>query len=268
VIDVGKLSGKTAIITGGAGGIGKAIAMVLAREGASVVIADVNFSAAKETVKEIETLGLQAIAVRTDVSKSEDVNRMVATTVEHFGRIDILVNNAGIGASTLALLRGRRPPSSRPTFEDFNDDEWDMIMSVNLKSAFLCCKAVAKTMKKQRSGKIVSISSVDGKTGTSWGGTGIYAASKAGIINLTKSLARQLGPFNINVNNVAPGAILGTAFEKTWSEEMKAEDVQKTVLGRLGRPEEVAEAVLFLVSDSANYITGTTLNVNGGCFME
>lgn len=256
-----KLSGKVAIVTGGASGIGKAIAMALSRERASVVIADINLSGAEETVEEIKTLGSEAIAIKTDVSKSEEVNRMVAKTIERFRRIDILVNNAGIGRATGALLS-----PNHALVENLTEQEWDKVMSVNLKSVFLCCKAVVKKMKEQRAGKIVNISSVDGKTGSAGGLH--YAASKAGVINLTKSLAKQLGPYNINVNSVAPGAITGTMFETAWSANEKAEDAKQATLGRLGRPEEIAEAVLFLVSDSANYITGEILDVDGGRFMD
>jgi len=258
---MGKLSGKVAIVTGGAIGIGKFIAMALSREGASIVVADINLSGAEETVREIKKSGSEAIAIKTDVSKSEDVNKMVAGTIEHFGKIDILVNNAGIGRATGALLS-----PDHAFVENLTEEEWDKVMSVNLKSVFLCCKAVVKRMKEQRSGKIVNISSMDGKTGSAGGPH--YGVSKAGVINLTKSLAKQLGPYNINVNSVAPGAVTGTTFEKAWSTEEKAKDARKTALGRLGEPEDVAEAVLFLVSDSARYITGEIMDVNGGSFMD
>lgn len=256
-----KLSGKVAIVTGGASGIGKAIAMTLSREGASIIIADINLDEAEKTVKEIKKSGLEAIAIKTDVSKSEDAKKMVARTIEQFGRIDILVNNAGIGRATGALLS-----PDHAFVENLTEEEWDKVMSVNLKSVFLCCKVVVKRMKEQRSGKIVNISSMDGKTGSAGGPH--YGVSKAGVINLTKSLAKQLGPYNINVNSVAPGAVTDTMFEIAWSAEEKAEDARKTALGRLGKPEDIAEAVLFLVSDSACYITGEILDVNGGSFMD
>lgn len=256
-----KLSGKVAIVTGGASGIGGAISTRLAKEGASLVIADINLEMAEETVRQIKALGSDAVAVRTDVSEWNDVVRMATTAMERFGRIDILVNNAGIGRATGSLIS-----PDHALVENLTEAEWDKVMSINFKSVFLCCKAVAKTMKKQKSGKIVNISSVDGKTGTTGGLH--YAASKAGVINLTKSLAKQLASFGINVNSVAPGTILGTMFETAWTNEEKAEDARKTAFNRLGRPEEIAEAVLFLVSESASYITGEILDVNGGSFMD
>lgn len=255
------LSTKVAIVTGGASGIGKAITVALARKGVSTVIADLNLSGAKEIVQEITTLGSEAIAIKTDVSKSEEVNNMVAKTIEHFGRIDILVNNAGIDERIACVT------PDHYIIENMMEEEWDKIMNTNLKSMFLCCRAVVKHMKKNRSGKIVSISSADGKRGGS-GTLLAYSVSKAGIICLTKGLARYLAPYGINVNSVAPGAIEGTGFSNLWTEKEKQEDIKATPLGRLGDPEDVAEAVLFLVSDKAKYITGEILDVNGGLVMD
>jgi 3-oxoacyl-[acyl-carrier protein] reductase len=256
-----KLSGKIAIVTGGASGIGKAITMILSKEGASVVVADINLQMAEETAAAIKASGREAVAVKTDVSDWNDIERMAKTAIDRFGRIDILVNNAGIGRATGSLIS-----PDHALIENLTEAEWEKVMSVNCKSVFLCCKAVAKKMKEQKSGRIINISSVDGKTGSAGGIH--YAASKAGVISLTKSLARQLASFNINVNSVAPGTIVGTMFETAWTEKEKSEDARKTALGRLGRPEEIAEAVLFLASDSANYITGEILDVNGGSYMD
>ena len=191
--------------------------MALAREGASVVIADIDLGLAEETAKKVQSLGARAKAIKTDVSKSEDVNNMVARTIEHFGRVDILVNNAGIGRATGSLSK-----PENALVENMTETEWDKVLNVNLKSVFLCCKAVVKTMKTQRYGKIVNISSSDGKAGSAHGGIH-YGASKAGVINLTKSLAKQLGPYNIYVNSVAPGATGGTMFETAWTEQEKTE---------------------------------------------
>jgi len=256
-----KLAGKVAIVTGGASGIGKAITMILSREGASVVVADINVQLAEELVSSLKSSGNGTVATKTDVSKWSDVEKMVKTALDHFGRIDILVNNAGIGRATGSLIS-----PDHALVENLTEAEWDRVMSVNCKSVFLCCKAVAQKMKQQKYGRIINISSVDGKTGSAGGIH--YAASKAGVINLTKSLAKQLAPFNVNVNSVAPGAIIGTMFETAWTEEEKNNDARKTALGRLGKPEEIAEAVLFLASDSANYITGEILDVNGGSYMD
>jgi 3-oxoacyl-[acyl-carrier protein] reductase len=256
-----KLAGKIAIVTGGASGIGKAITMILSKEGASVVVADINLKLAEETATTIKASDREALAIRTDVSEWSDIERMVRTTIDRYGRIDILVNNAGIGRATGSLTS-----PDHALVENLTETEWDKVMSVNCKSVFLCCKAVAKKMKEQQSGRIINISSVDGKTGSAGGLH--YAASKAGVISLTKSLAKQLASYNINVNSVAPGAILGTMFETAWTEKEKSDDARKTALGRLGKPEEIAEAVLFLASDSAGYITGEILDVNGGSYMD
>jgi 3-oxoacyl-[acyl-carrier protein] reductase len=258
---MGKLTGKIAIVTGGASGIGKAITMILSKEGASVVVADINLQMAEETAAEIKTSGREAVAVKTDVSDWNDIESMAKKAIDRFGRIDILVNNAGIGRATGSLIS-----PDHALIENLTEAEWEKVMSVNCKSVFLCCKAVAKKMKEQKSGRIINISSVDGKTGSAGGIH--YAASKAGVISLTKSLARQLASFNINVNSVAPGTIVGTMFETAWTEKEKSEDARKTALGRLGRPEEIADAVLFLASDSASYITGEILDVNGGSYMD
>ncbi len=245
-----KLTGKVALVTGAAQGIGRAIALLLAQNGADVVISDVNLAKAEETAKEIEGAGRRAMPVRVDVSRAEEVEGMVQAILDRFGHIDILVNNAGIARDKLIL---------RMTEED-----WNAVLDVNLKGTFHCTKAVVRHMSKQRSGKIVSIASVVGEMGNA--GQANYSASKAGVIGLTKTVAREFAQRGINVNAIAPGYI-ETAMTEALPEKAKEELKRQIPLDRLGRPEDVAEAVLFLVSESASYITGQVLNVNGGIWM-
>jgi 3-oxoacyl-[acyl-carrier protein] reductase len=245
-----KLTGKVALVTGAAQGIGRAIALLLAQNGADIVISDVNLEKAEETSKEIEGTGQRVMAIRGDVSNVEEVEQMVQAILNRFGHIDILVNNAGIARDKLIL---------RMTEED-----WDAVLGVNLKGTFNCTKAVVRHMSKQRSGKIISIASVVGEMGNA--GQANYSASKAGVIGFTKTIAREFAQRGINVNAIAPGYI-ETAMTDALSEKAKEELKRLIPLDRLGRPEDVAEAVLFLVSESASYITGQVLNVNGGIYM-
>ena len=245
-----KLAGKVALVTGAAQGIGKAIAFLLAGNGADIVVSDINLERAEETAKEIEGTGQRAMAIRVDVANSEEVERMVQTILERFGHIDILVNNAGIARDRLIL---------RMTEED-----WDAVLNVNLKGTFNCTKAVVRHMSKQRSGKIVSIASVVGEMGNA--GQANYSASKAGVSGFTKTIAREFAQRGINVNAVAPGYI-ETPMTDVLREKTKEELKQLIPMDRLGRPEDVAEAVLFLVSEASSYITGEVLNVNGGIYM-
>jgi len=246
------LVNKVAIVTGAGRGIGKAIAIALAREGANIITIDVDIQTAEEVTKEIKSLDRQALAIRVDVSDSKEVNRMVQLVLKKFKRVDILVNNAAI------IKRG--------SIEDLKEDDWDRVIDVNLKGAFNCMKAVVGIMKKQRYGKIVNISSIAGKIGD-LASAPCYGASKAGMTCLAKSLARELASYNINVNVVAPHAIK-TDMSKEWSEEKRKSIIADIPLGRLGEPEDVAEAVAFLVSDKAKFITGEVLDVNGGCLMD
>ena len=246
------LVNKVAIVTGAGRGIGKAIAIALAREGANIIAIDVDIQTAEEVAKEIKSLDRQALAIQVDVSDSKEVNRMVQSVLKKFKRVDILVNNAAI------IKRG--------SIEDLTEEDWDRVMDVNLKGAFNCMKAVVGTMKKQRYGKIVNISSIAGKIGD-LASAPCYGASKAGMTCLAKSLARELASYNINVNVVAPHAI-ETDMSKEWSEEKRKSIIADIPLGRLGEPEDVAEAVVFLVSDKAKFITGEVLDVNGGCLMD
>ena len=243
---------KVAIVTGAGRGIGKAIAIALAREGANVIVNDVDIQTAEKVAKEINSMGQQALAIQVDISDSKEVNQMVQLVIKKFKRVDILVNNA-------AIIR-------RGTIEDLSEEDWDRVMDVNLKGAFNCAKAVVGTMKKQRYGKIVNISSIAGKIGD-LASAPCYGASKAGMTCLAKSLARELASYNINVNVVAPHAI-ETDMSKEWSEEKRKNIIANIPLGRMGKPEDIAEAVAFLVSDKAKFITGEVLDVNGGYLMD
>jgi 3-oxoacyl-[acyl-carrier protein] reductase len=245
-----KLTGRVALVTGAAQGIGKAVALLLARNGADIVVSDINLEKAEETANEINSIGQKALAVKVDVANWNDVERMVEVILEKFAKIDILVNNAGITRDKLIL---------RMTEED-----WDAVLNVNLKGTFHCTKAVVRHMAKQRSGKIVNIASVVGEMGNA--GQANYSASKAGVIGLTKTIAREFAQRGININAIAPGYI-ETPMTEVLPEKAKEELKRLIPMERLGKPEDVAEAVLFLVSEESNYITGQVLNVNGGIYM-
>jgi 3-oxoacyl-[acyl-carrier protein] reductase len=245
-----ELLGKVALVTGAAQGIGKAIALLLARHGADVVVSDINLEKAQETANEIQESGKRSLAAKVNVADLKDVEKMVETIVGQFGRIDILVNNAGITRDRLIL---------RMTEED-----WDAVLDVNLKGTFNCTKAVIRYMSKQKSGKIVSIASVTGEMGNP--GQANYGASKAGVIGFTKTIAREFAARGINVNAIAPGYIQ-TAMTDAVPEKAKEELKRMIPMERLGQPQDVAQAVLFLVSENSSYITGQVLNVNGGIYM-
>ncbi|MFA5150457.1 MAG: 3-oxoacyl-[acyl-carrier-protein] reductase [Candidatus Omnitrophota bacterium] len=245
-----KLKDKVALITGGARGIGQAIAMTFAREGADIVVADVNLEVAQKTASEIEALGRQALALEMDVTDYAKVEPGVNKILDKFGKVDILVNNAGITKDNLILR--------------MSQGEWDAVINVNLKGTFNCIKAVSRPMIKQRSGKIVSIASIIGLMGNA--GQANYAASKAGIIALTKTVAKELASRNINANAVAPGFIQ-TEMTAKLSEEVKAKMLEAIPLAKLGTPQDVANVCLFLVSEEANYITGQVITVDGGMVM-
>lgn len=242
------LDNSIALVTGAGRGIGRAIALELARAGAKVVV---NYAGradkAEETVRLIQEAGGEGIAVQADVSQAEEVDRLIQTTLEAYGKIDILVNNAGITRDTL-LMR-------------MKETDWDAVLDTNLKGVFLCTKAVTKGMMKQRSGCIVNISSVVGITGNA--GQANYAAAKAGIIGFTKSIAKELASRGIRVNAVAPGYI-STDMTESLSEDVKNQILEGVPLSRMGNPEDIAKAVAFLVSPASSYITGQTLSVDGG----
>ena len=243
---------RVAIVTGAARGIGKAIALSFIGEGAKVALVDVEWERLRMLNEEAENRGDQAIALSCDITKSSEVRGMIDGVRERFGRIDILVNNAGI------IRRG--------TIETMTEEDWDRVIEVNLKGTFNCCKAVVEIMKQQSYGKIVNVSSIAGKMGDITSAPG-YGSSKAAVDALTKTLARQLAPYGINVNAVSPHAI-ETEMSAQWSEERRKEIIASIPLGRLGKPEDVAEAVLFLASASASFITGEILDVNGGALMD
>ncbi|BAH44602.1 MULTISPECIES: 3-oxoacyl-[acyl-carrier-protein] reductase [Bacillales] len=245
------LTGKTALVTGASRGIGRAIALKLAEAGANVVV---NYAgseaAASETVALIKEMGRDAIMIRANVSSTEDVNEMFKAALEHFGVIDILVNNAGITRDNLIMR--------------MKEDEWDDVIATNLKGVFNCVKAATRPMMKQRSGKIINITSVVGVLGNA--GQANYVAAKAGVIGLTKTAARELASRNITVNAVAPGFI-DTEMTAVLPEDVKAGLTSQIPLARLGQTDDIASVVLFLASDAANYMTGQTLHVDGGMYM-
>ncbi len=247
-----RFKNQVAVVTGAAKGIGRSIALALIDEGARVVPVDVDREALRSLQVEAEKREGQILPVFCDIEKSSDVKAMVEEVLGTFGRIDLLVNNAGI------IRRG--------TIETVGEDDWDRVIAVNLKGTFNCCKAVVGTMKRQRSGTIVNVSSIAGKIGDITSAPG-YGSSKAGSDALMKTLARQLAPSGIRVNAVAPHAI-ETEMSAQWSEEKRREVIAGIPLGRLGRPQDVADAVLFLASDAASFITGEILDVNGGAFMD
>jgi 3-oxoacyl-[acyl-carrier protein] reductase len=244
------LNGKTALVTGAAQGIGRDIALALAADGADVAICDVNLEAAQKTAGDIEAKGRKSLALKANVAASSEVTAMVDQVVEKFGRIDILVNNAGITRDGLILR--------------MKDEDWDLVLSINLKGSFLCTKAALKYMSKQRGGTIINIASIVGAMGNA--GQANYVASKAGLIGLTKTIAREYANRGITANAVAPGFI-DTAMTQALSENVRTELAKQIPMGKLGTPEDVANAVRFLASPWASYITGQVIHVNGGMYM-
>jgi len=243
------LSGKVAIVTGASRGIGRAIALALARDGADILVnARSNIGEARKVAGKIESMGRRVLVILADVSNKEDVDNMVKKTIEVFGKIDILVNNAGVVGSTVPI-------------QELKEEDWDRIISVDLKGTFLCCKAVVPHMINRRSGKIVNISSIAGKEGNA--NMTAYSAAKAGIIGFTKALSEEVARYGIRVNCVCPALIeteLAERMDKQQAEYLKS----KIPLGRLGKPEEVAELVKFLVSDASDFIAGQAYNIDGG----
>ena len=244
------LKGKTAIVTGAAQGIGKVIALGLAKCGADIAVSDINEDSLSSAVKEIEALGRKALAVKMDVSSLKDCEAMVKKTIDAFGKVDILINNAGITRDTV-LLR-------------MKEEQWDQVIQVNLKGTFNCTKAVIRGMFKQKSGKIINISSVTGAMGNA--GQANYSASKAAVMGFTKSIAREYAHCGITVNAVAPGFIK-TAMTDAIPEKDRDAMISIIPAKRLGLPEDVADTVCFLASDMANYITGQVIHINGGMYM-
>lgn len=241
------LKDKLSIITGGARGIGKAIALKLAEEGSDIAICDIDVGELGKAKKEIETKGRQALAEKVDVTNFADVQKFVQKALDKFNKINILINNAGITRDGL-LIR-------------MNDADWDAVLNVNLKGTFNCTKVVAKAMMKQRAGKIVNIASIIGIVGNA--GQANYAASKGGIIAFTKSAAKELASRNINVNAIAPGFI-ETHMTAKLSQDVKDEIMKRIPLGKWGSVDDIANTALFLVSDASAYITGQVVQVDGG----
>ncbi len=245
-----RLEGKNALITGAARGIGKSIAIGMAKEGANIAIADVNIEIAQETAGEVSSLGVKGMALKLDVSSQDDVQAAFGEFSEEFGSLDILVNNAGITKDTLILR--------------MKEEEWDAVLNINLKGTFLCSKEAVKKMSKQRSGKIISISSVVAFAGNP--GQANYSSSKAGLIGLTKTIAREYAGRGIRANAVAPGFIR-TPMTEVLTDAVKSEMRNSIPLGEFGTSEDVANAVIFLASKEADYITGQVIHVNGGMYM-
>lgn len=247
---MGILDGKIAVVTGSARGIGRIIAEELAKEGADLVLCDLKQEWLSGTAESVKALGRRALCLPVDVSKTADVENVISETMKLFGRIDVMVNNAGITKDTL-MVRMR-------------DEDWDSVISVNLRGTFLFTRAAGKVMMKQRTGVIVNIASIIGLIGNA--GQCNYAASKAGVIALTKSAARELAPRNVRVNAVAPGYI-ETKMTEVLPEEIKGKMLDLIPMKRFGKPLDVAKAVLFLSSKASSYMTGQVVNVSGGMVM-
>lgn len=241
---------KIAVVTGASRGIGRSIALALAAKGAVIVAVDMDQASTDAVVAELQASGAKALGIIGNVTNTPDVERMINQAMETFGRVDILINNAGITRDGL-LVR-------------MKDEDWDAVLSVNLKGAFLCSRAASKVMAKQRYGRIINIASIVGQMGNA--GQANYCASKAGLIGLTKSNARELAKRNITVNAVAPGFI-ATAMTDALSDKVREELAAQIPMERLGSSEDIANAVLFLAAEQSGYITGHVLAVNGGMYM-
>ncbi len=245
------LTGKVTLITGSARGIGKSIAERTAEAGSDIVVCDINEDEAKATAEEIAAKGVRSKGYRCDVSNGDDVKALIQTVLDDFGKIDVLVNNAGITRDGM-LMR-------------MKEEDWDLVLNINLKGAFLTTREVVRPMMKQKGGRIINITSIVGMMGNA--GQANYTASKGGLISLTKTTAREYASRNVTANAVAPGFI-DTALTRELPEKNKEQMLAQVPLGRMGTTEDVANAVVFLASDMASYITGQVLPVNGGMLMS
>lgn len=247
-----ELKNKVAIVTGARRGMGKSHALVLAKAGAKVVVSDISLEECQKVVDEIKKNGGEAMAVKCDVTKKEEVEEMVKKAVEKWGKVDVLVNNAGI--------------CQFKPFSELTEEEWDRTLNINLKGYFLCAQAATKEMVKQKSGAIVNIASVDmGQVGVGMPNLVHYGASKGGVVAMTESLAVELAPYNIRVNAIAPG-VIETPMSEAAKEDPKLleQTLSRVPMKRMGKPEEVSNLVLFLASDVSSYITGSTVVIDGG----
>ncbi len=242
-----KLQDRVALITGGGQGIGRAIALRMAREGAAVAVCARNLEGAREVAREIEGLGRQALAVRADIARVADVDAMVRQVEERFGRVDILVNNAGITRDAM--------------YHKMTEEQFDQVITVHLKGAWLCGKAVIGGMRERRFGKIITMSSLSGKVGNA--GQTNYSTAKAGLVGFTKAAAKELARYSINVNAIQPG-LIDTAMIRTIPEDILQQRIADIPLGWLGTPEDIARVAVFLASEDASYTTGCVLEVTGG----
>jgi 3-oxoacyl-[acyl-carrier protein] reductase len=249
------VTGKVALVTGASSGIGRAAAKALAANGAQVAVNfHSNEDGAEETRAEIVAAGGRAVALKADVAKASDVQSLVERTVNELGPIDILVNNAGSLVERLRIL-------------DLTEERWDEVIDLNLKSAFLCCRAVVASMMERKTGAIVNVSSIAGRTGGALGSIH-YSTAKGGLITFTKGLAKELAPFGIRVNAISPG-VIDTRYHEVFSTpEVMKSYVAGIPLGRVGTPAEVAEVICFLASGAASYLAGETIEINGGMFMD
>jgi meso-butanediol dehydrogenase / (S,S)-butanediol dehydrogenase / diacetyl reductase len=271
-----RLKDKVAIVTGGGGGLGEGICMCLAREGADVVVSDVNIGLANAVAEKVKAAGRRAIAVKTDVRSPAECQEMVKTALKAMGRIDIMVTNAGVSGFV-----HRKESTEPPVIESISEEDWNLTVDVNLKGVFLCNQAIAPVFKAQKSGKIVNISSLGGRKGVDF--IPHYCATKAGVIVMTQALALQLAPYGVNANTVCPGVIWTPMWEEAayvlqrsnpmfqglTPEQVFQGAVQNMIpLKRAQKPEDIGNAVVFLASDEASEITGQALNVDGGAFFS
>ena len=242
-----KLEDRVALVTGGAQGIGRAIALAMAREGAHVAICELNLQGAEQVCREIVALGRQALAVRADVTVKAEVEAMVGRVEDRFGRIDILVNNAGITRDAM--------------YHKMTEEQFDQVIAVHLKGAWLCGRAVVGGMRERRFGKIINMSSISGKVGNL--GQTNYSTAKAGLVGYTKAAARELARYNVNVNAIQPG-VIDTPMMRAIPPDILEERIAEIPLGRMGTPDDVARVAVFLASEDSSYMTGCVLEVTGG----